>query len=439
MNHLPPFIQRRTFAPLLLVGLLAWLMASPTIAQPPPQLEPPATPAVDQPTPDWITDAIEDVFDRVWTPRSRFTDSPHIRQAFRPVVAEVRRATVQVRSKDSRGKGPRSKGPSPRKGKRLAYGSIVGPDGWILTKASLLHGPLTVRLPNGQQYDAHLVGIDREFDLAMLKIDATGLATLDLSGHSQSDLLVSTKKIAEAEEEAVEEENTEETSDEKPITDPSLRAGDWVVTPGHGRDPVAIGVLSVAPRKIERRRGILGIRMDLDDESRKGVKIVEVFDGTGAAEAGIQVGDLLVAIDETSVTSTTEVRDVMKVYNPGDEITVTVLRKEKRLRLNAVLTGQDINSRSRAKYQNNLGSKLSKRRFGFPMALQHDTVLKPSDCGGPLVDLDGQVIGFNIARSGRTESYALPTDVVKERLYDLMSGSLAPKPLPKEEKEARQD
>ncbi len=397
----------------LVVILLVGFVVCPARAQPPPA------------TNDWLGDTVEDVFNRVWTPRSRFTDGPQVRQAFRPVVAEVRRATVQIRSK----------------GRRIAYGGIVGPDGWVLTKASLLHGELTVRLLSGKEYEARLVGMDRKYDLAMLKIDTTGLATLDLSGltsldlpgltsidlsgtkPSRSDLLVSTKGTTEI--------------DEKKIATNSLRAGDWVATPGLGRDPAAIGVVSVAPRKIERRRGILGIRMEIHNKATRGVKIAQVFDGTGAAEAGIQAGDLLVAIDETSVANTVEVREVMKAYNPGDQIAVTVTRDKKRLRLNAILTGQVKDFRNRAQYQNNLGGKLSKRRFGFPMALQHDTVLKPNDCGGPLVDLDGRVVGFNIARSGRTESYALPTAVVKERLYDLMSGRLAPKPLSKEDKESR--
>ena len=47
------------------------------------------------------------------------------------------------------------------------------------------------------------------------------------------------------------------------------------------------------------------------------------------------------------------------------------------------------------------------------MILQHDSVLKPSECGGPLVDLDGKVVGINIARAGRTETYAIPSEVVQ--------------------------
>ena len=63
---------------------------------------------------------------------------------------------------------------------------------------------------------------------------------------------------------------------------------------------------------------------------------------------------------------------------------------------------------------------------GFPAALQHDTVLRPKDCGGPVVDLNGHVVGLNIARAGRTATYVLPTEVILPLLDDLKSGKLPP-------------
>src|SRR5207253_2964782 len=81
---------------------------------------------------------------------------------------------------------------------------------------------------------------------------------------------------------------------------------------------------------------------------------------------------------------------------------------------------------SRADFQTNMGSKLSDNRTGFPNILQHDTVLNPRDCGGRLVDLDGKAVGINIARAGRVESYAIPSDTVLALLPDLKSGKLAP-------------
>jgi serine protease Do len=45
--------------------------------------------------------------------------------------------------------------------------------------------------------------------------------------------------------------------------------------------------------------------------------------------------------------------------------------------------------------------------------MQTDAVIKPVDCGGPLVDVDGRAIGMTVCRAGRTESWVLPTESVK--------------------------
>jgi serine protease Do len=74
-----------------------------------------------------------------------------------------------------------------------------------------------------------------------------------------------------------------------------------------------------------------------------------------------------------------------------------------------------------------MGGPLSVRSADFPLVLQHDTVLRPIDCGGPVCDLSGKVVGVNIARAGRVESYAIPADQITGLLPDLMSGKLAPK------------
>jgi len=53
-------------------------------------------------------------------------------------------------------------------------------------------------------------------------------------------------------------------------------------------------------------------------------------------------------------------------------------------------------------------------------------VIKPSDCGGPLVDLDGKILGINIARAGRVETWALPAEVVTPILKELIDGKFPP-------------
>ena len=70
---------------------------------------------------------------------------------------------------------------------------------------------------------------------------------------------------------------------------------------------------------------------------------------------------------------------------------------------------------------NHLGTELSDRAEGFDMAIQHDTVLQPWQCGGPLVNLEGKAIGLNIARAGRVATYALPSSLVRQIISELRS------------------
>jgi S1-C subfamily serine protease len=41
---------------------------------------------------------------------------------------------------------------------------------------------------------------------------------------------------------------------------------------------------------------------------------------------------------------------------------------------------------------------LSDVRIGFTEVIQHDSILRPNQCGGPLVNLDGEVVGINTAK-----------------------------------------
>jgi len=55
----------------------------------------------------------------------------------------------------------------------------------------------------------------------------------------------------------------------------------------------------------------------------------------------------------------------------------------------------------------------SGRRDGFTKVFSHDADLQPEECGGPLYDWQGNLIGLNIARNSRVRSYAIPTSVVR--------------------------
>ena len=65
---------------------------------------------------------------------------------------------------------------------------------------------------------------------------------------------------------------------------------------------------------------------------------------------------------------------------------------------------------------NEMSGDLSARTDGFPMAIQHDIPLQPSECGGPLLDLGGRCVGINVARAGRVKTFAVPAKDLKELL-----------------------
>lgn len=316
----------------------------------------------------------------VMTPRALVVDGSKVRETFRETVAEARRATVRVRVN----------------GRNRSLGGVIGPDGWVLTKASMLRTKeggerITVRLSDYREFDARVVGVDRDYDLAMLKVDAKELPTLDLT------------------------------------TETDLRPGDWLATVGVDRDPVAIGVLSVAPRKIPHRPGILGVQLGNPSGKPAGALVLRVYPKTGAEEAGVLANDVLTAINGEPIKNRSQLIKEVRKYSPGDTLEVDVLREGATVRLQVTLTGRNrVVRMSRSEFQNSLGGVLSQRRFGFPSAMQHDTTLEASECGGPIVDLDGSVVGFNLARSGRTESYAVSTAELPERLFALMSGSMPP-------------
>lgn len=351
-----------------------------------------------------LGDSVQQLLGTLWAPQSRYTNSPHLRRTFRPVVAEAREATVEVRSRR----------------RRVAYGVVVGPDGWIVTKGSVLRDPVTCRFANGRELAAKVVGIDRDVDLGMLKVAAADLTALDLAPSAGRD-----------ERQVVALRRAEPIGGSAASSPPALRPGDWLATVGLGSDAVGVGVVSVLPREIPKQPGFLGVGLDLEytppTGGVTGVRIETVTPDGAALEAGLLPGDLVLRVDNRTTPSPQDLKEAVSARHPGDRVEVEVQRDDQRMVVVAVLRGWAPNpAERRAFYQNQLGGELSERRFGFPAALQHDTALDPDQCGGPVVNLDGEVVGINIARAGRTETYALPVELVAARLLDLMSGRLAP-------------
>jgi serine protease Do len=296
-----------------------------------------------------------------------------VRSAFQSATSAADAATVRIQCA----------------GKDAALGTVVGSDGWILTKFSELREPITCKLHDGKQLSARVVGQDQQYDLAMLKIDATGLKTIDWTG------------------------------DEK-----GPAVGQFLATASPGELPLAIGVVSTPRRAIPRRPGRLGIQFG---DSKEPV-IETVYPGSPAKEAGLKIDDKILEINDKAVVTRRQFLETITQMRPGDEVHLVVKRGDDELKISATLKrAEEAGMANRSERMNEMGGPLSHRSYDFPSVIQHDTVLQPNQCGGPLVDLSGKAVGINIARAGRTESYAAPADKVLGLITDLESGRMAPK------------
>jgi serine protease Do len=300
--------------------------------------------------------------------------NPTFQHAFHDVLAGPAQSTVRVLGDN----------------KDAALGLIVGRHGWILTKATALKGSLTCKLRDGRAFEARLVGTHTKHDLALLKIEASGLTPVLFADSTATD------------------------------------AGSWVACAGLDETPVGFGVVSVAARDLPAEGGpilspdvgYLGVSLAAGEG---GVRIMRVLPKTGAEKAGLKTDDVIIFLAGKKVAEPEDFKTEMQAFRAGDVVILKVKRGDENVEVKATLSKAPP---SRGEIQNRMGSELSSRRSGYPTILQFDGVIKPADCGGPLVNLEGKVIGISIARAGRTENWAVPSEVIRPVLLDLMVAAM---------------
>jgi len=297
----------------------------------------------------------------------------NVLKAFRTVAAKPAKSTVRILAD----------------GKAVALGVVIDDKGFVLTKASQLKGKkkVEIRLSGGKRHVATLVGIHRPTDLALIKLKSPKKAKL--------------KSISWAKDDA--------------------EVGSWLVTTGLSSMPICIGVTSVKPRKIAPRRGLLGIGLREAEDDEEGPAIRQVLPNSAAAKAKFQVGDVITNVNGRDVKLVQDLINAIRSYRPGHRVHLKIVRNGKK-REQSVVLGDFEQISSPNHFQNGLGGPRSRRRGGFVSALQHDSFLKPVDCGGPLVNLDGKAVGINIARASRIASYAIPVSTILPLIPQLKAG-----------------
>ena len=269
--------------------------------------------------------------------------------------------------------------------KRLAYGTVIGDGRQVLTKWSEVANAassLVVDGPNREAHDAKIIGVYEEEDLAILEINGEAL-----------------RPIA--------------WSNEKPAL------GAFLVAPQPDGRSAAFGVVSVLERNLrETDLAFLGIGSDMEHKG-PGVKVSEVQPNTGAAAAGLKQGDIVLMVKERPISGLMELKSALTGTQPGETVPLRVRTNGGEKTISVTLSKRPELPKiynPRLEQMERMGGKISRIRDSFTQVLQSDMRPSPDQIGGPVVDLEGRVIGITVARADRTRSFIMPSAAVVKML-----------------------
>ncbi|HEU4924940.1 MAG TPA: DegQ family serine endoprotease [Burkholderiales bacterium] len=272
-------------------------------------------------------------------------------------------------------------GPGPRSEARsLGSGFIISADGYILTNAHVIEGAdeINVRFTDKREYKAKVIGADRRTDVAVIKIDATGLPAVRFGDPSKlkvGEWVVAigspfgfentvTAGIVSAKGRSLPQENFV----------PFIQT-DVAINPGNSGGPLFNmrgEVVGVNSQIYSRTGGFMGlsfaipidvaldIQKQLRDKGRvargrigvviqevtrdlatsfgldrpRGALVNSVEKGSPADKAGVEATDIILAFDGKPVESSSDLPRLVGSTRPGSQSTLDVWRKGQTRKLN---------------------------------------------------------------------------------------------------------
>ena len=259
-------------------------------------------------------------------------------------------------------------------------GFVIDANGYLLTNNHVVADSITIKvlLNDGREFAARILGRDESYDLAVLKIEASGLKALQLGDSEKvqvgdpviaigSPLGLSgtvTQGIISAKNRPVTAGDDESDSATSFI---SALQTDAAINPGNSGGPLVdatgavIGVNSAIASLGSSGSGSIGLGFAIPiNQARKtadqlikngkatypviGVAIDMNYNGVGAliaksasailpggpaAKAGLRAGDLITEIDGKKINAPEELIVEVRTHNVGDEVTITYIRGTK--------------------------------------------------------------------------------------------------------------
>jgi serine protease Do len=255
-------------------------------------------------------------------------------------------------------------------------GIIISEDGYIVTNQHVIDGAseISVILNTGDEITATLVGQDTKTDLAVLKIDTDKQLTCAVLGDSTQ---TQVGELAVAIGNPLGQEfsgsvtagiisavNRTMTIDNRTYnllqTDAAINSGNsgGALINQYG-EVIGINSVKLSSSGVEGMGFAIAIseaKPIIDDliasgyvtgrplvgigisETRYGLFIGSIQDGSGAAEAGLQVGDMILEVDGQKVSTSSEVNEIRDKKKPGDYLTFKILRDSETMEISVKLT-----------------------------------------------------------------------------------------------------
>ena len=305
----------------------------------------------------------------------------------------------------------------------LGSGVVLTDDGYIITNYHVIAGGDAYKVTiEGETYDAEVVGSDPSSDVAVIKAkDASGLTPIEIGdsdklvigewvmtigspfGLEQS---VATGIVSATSRSQIMDSSTDQygqSSGETTIY-PNMIQTDAAINPGNSggalvdADGKLIGINTLITSYSGNYSGVgfaipvnyavnlaqqiidgktpthaqLGVSLstvNAQNAKRYGLSVDEgayvaaVSEGSGAAEAGLQEGDIVTKFDGKDVASASDLMLDVRSKNPGDKVTLDVNRNGETKQVEVTL-GSDESSQSASTQQNSAQESMLERLFG---------------------------------------------------------------------------
>lgn len=271
----------------------------------------------------------------------------------------------------------------------LGSGVILSDDGYILTNYHVIEGADKLQVvASGGEYEAKVVGTDPSSDLAVIKIEASGLPAVEIG--SSSDLVTGEwvmavgspfgleQSVSMGIVSAVSRSSSSLYSSESEAIYTNMIQTDAAINPGNSggalvdKNGKLIGINTLIASTSGSSSGVgfaipvdyamkiaeqiiagqtpshaqLGVSLTTVNSSvaarynlpvSEGAHVTRVTSNSGASKAGIAEGDIITKVGDSKVTSASDLIIAVRSYNPGDTVSVTFNRSGSEQTVDVVL------------------------------------------------------------------------------------------------------